>query len=103
MVLAFVLLLGCAGLVASSVTSYSAADTSKFTFVGRSFHNATSGGVSFDLEGTALIFAVSNATFIGLQVRDRMLLSHCHDLSPFNIPLRARENEFIYLLLLFVD
>ena len=65
------LLLSCllaSALAAGAPTSYPAADASKFTFVGRSLANASTGGVAFDLEGTALLFSVANATFIGLTI-----------------------------------
>jgi hypothetical protein len=51
------------------LTSYPAGDEALFTFVGRHFRpNGSSGGVVFDLEGTALTFGVSNASFIGLEI-----------------------------------
>ena len=47
---------------------YPASNSSLFTFSGRFLANRTSGGVVFDLEGTALLFGVSNASFIGLSI-----------------------------------
>lgn len=54
------------GCLAAAPASYPAADV--ITVSGRFFHNASSGGLIFDLEGTTLLFGVSNATFIGLQI-----------------------------------
>jgi hypothetical protein len=56
----------------SAIVSYPASNASLFTVYGRFFRNATSGGVVFDLEGTALAFSVSNATFIGLTINSNV-------------------------------
>lgn len=66
---AWLLLSLCAACAYSAaIRSYPAADASLFTFAGRSYPNATTGGVVFDLEGTTLLFSISNASFIGLTI-----------------------------------
>lgn len=55
----------------AAVRSYPAADASLFNFYGR-YMRTTTGGVAFDLEGTALVFAVSNASFIGLTINSNV-------------------------------
>ena len=55
-----------------AITPYPTTDDTRFTWLGRiarSLGNAS--GVSIDLEGTALLFTVANATFIGLTINDR--------------------------------
>ncbi len=55
------------------LTSYAVDDVAHFTFTGRyvrGYDAAAPGGVTFDLEGTSLLFAVANATYIGLNVSD---------------------------------
>ncbi len=55
------------------LTSYPVDDAAHFTFSGRYLRGADAaapGGVTFDLEGTSLLFAVANATYIGLNVSD---------------------------------
>jgi len=57
----------------AALVSYAADDAARFTFAGRvarGLDNSTPGGVTFDLEGTALLFSVANATFIGLTIAD---------------------------------
>lgn len=59
---------------AAPLTSYRCDDTKRFTFTGRylsGFDSSTPGGVTFDLEGTTMLFTVANATYIGLNVTDR--------------------------------
>jgi len=54
----------------AALVSYPASDARFFTWSGRTVASP-SGGVTFDLEGTTLDFAVANATFVGLTVVDR--------------------------------
>ena len=73
------LALACAALAASfarsaaPLRSYPVADAAHFTWLGRTapgYDAAVPGGVTFDLEGTTLLFTVANASFIGLNISD---------------------------------
>jgi hypothetical protein len=55
--------------LSSLPTSYPAYNPTYFTWLGRIVPSST-GGVTFDLEGTTLEFSVKNATFIGLSITD---------------------------------
>jgi len=60
-----------AGRAGAPLVSYPAADASLFSWSGRVAPGlALPGSVSFDLEGTTLLFTVANATFIGLNISD---------------------------------
>lgn len=61
---------------ARPLASFAADDPSRFTWTGRVLRGADAaapGGVTFDLEGTTLLFTVVNATYIGLNVSDKTL------------------------------
>lgn len=67
-------LLASASATRAPITAYRVDDATRFTFTGRvlrGFDASAPGGVTFDLEGTTLLFTVANATFIGLNVSDR--------------------------------
>lgn len=64
------LLVGARGVL----KQYAVDDTTRFTWSGRSvagYDASVPGGVTFDLEGTTLLFTIINATYIGLNVSDR--------------------------------
>lgn len=72
-VLAYAALAASLARGAAPLRSYPVADAAHFTWSGRSAPNydaAVPGGVTFDLEGTTLLFTVANASFIGLNISD---------------------------------